>query len=95
MDIDTDHALMAETEGTMAEHATKKGKRVHLALPPLIHGMMKKAQEQTNAETLTEVTKAAFTVYLALLKEHKNGKEFIVRDRHGGKETTYAIFLNS
>lgn len=94
MSMQADHALTTRMEGTMAALAMSKGKRVHLALPPVVHEMMKEAQKETSAETLTEVAKAAFTVYLALLREHKKGKEVVVR-ADDGKETSYALFLRS
>lgn len=68
-------------------------RRVHLTLPTALHEKMKEVQAETNANALVDVVKDALITYLALVKEHKLGKEIVVRERESGRETTYALFM--
>jgi hypothetical protein len=82
----------AAKSGSVQEE-TQPQKRVHLTLPPALHEKMKEVQRETNADTLVDVVKDALITYLALVKEHKRGKEIIVKDPESGRETAYALFM--
>jgi hypothetical protein len=88
------NALADRSSDLASEDAPAKGKRVHLALPQAIYDLLKEVQKESRAETLTDVIRAALFAYLALVKEHKKGKEIIVRSPEG-KETSYALFMRA
>lgn len=66
--------------------------RVHIALPPSVHERLKEAQAETGADTLTDVVRDAVATYIALVREHKQSGEVIVRSADG-KEKAYALFM--
>jgi hypothetical protein len=69
------------------------GNRLHISLPDSLVVRLKQIQDETHASSLTEVVKAALTVYAACVEEHRRGGNvYFKRDGEGG-ERQLALFL--
>ncbi len=77
---------------TKATKSSEKVERLHLSMTPALKAKLIELQRQTHANNVSDVVRNAILLYTALVKEHSNGKEILVRSEDG-KEKAYAIFL--
>ena len=88
-------SFRSDEEANNQGPSEQRKKRIQLAIPVALHEKMLEVREVSGADTLVDVVRDALLIYLALVKEHKKGKEIIVRDDRDGKEISYALFLRN
>lgn len=67
--------------------------RVHISLPDSLVNRLLEIQQDTHANSLTEVVKAALQLYAAAVEEHKNGGHVYFKRRDDGVERQLALFI--
>jgi hypothetical protein len=68
------------------------GTRLHIYIPDTLVNRLQDIQRETHANSITEVVKAALTLYVAAVDEHKDGGHVILR-RKDGVERQLAMFI--
>ena len=94
---------MLANETTVTEKeapARKRGRspngataRVHVSLPEDLSERLVEVQKETFASSLAEVIKSALVVYVALLEEHKQGRQVFTQSKDKSDPQRLAIFL--
>jgi hypothetical protein len=69
------------------------GPRVHVSLPESLTTRLLEIQRYTHANTVTEVLKAALTLYAAAVEEHKNGGNLYFKRKGEDGERQLALFI--
>ena len=69
------------------------GPRVHVSLPESLTKRLLEIQEFTHANTVTEVLKAAVTLYAAAVEEHKSGGHVYFKRKDNDVERQLALFI--
>lgn len=69
------------------------GPRVHVSLPESLTNRLLEIQKYTHANTITEVLKAALTLYAAAVEEHKQGGHVYFKRKDEGVERQLALFI--
>ncbi len=67
--------------------------RVHVSLPETLTDRLLEIQQYTHANTITEVLKAALTLYAAAVEEHKNGGNVYFKRKDENGERQLALFI--
>lgn len=70
-------------------------KRLHISFPSSLIDVLEQTRLQIHAATITDTLREALKIFLYLLKQHREGKEVIVRDRATGKETAVTLFIDA
>jgi len=74
------------------EEGTRATTRVQLEMPPQAMERLQRLKEHTEAASYAEVIRNALRVFEALMEEHENGAEFMLR-RANGETVAYKIFV--
>ena len=67
--------------------------RVHVSLPEDLSERLVAVQKETFASSIAEVIKNALVVYVALLEEHKQGRQLFTQSKDKSDPQRLAIFL--
>lgn len=67
--------------------------RVHVSLPEDLSERLVEVQKETFASSIAEVIKNALVVYVALLEEHKQGRQVFTQSKDKSDPQRLAIFL--
>jgi hypothetical protein len=67
--------------------------RVHVSLPEELSQRLAEVQKDTYANSIGEVIKDALVVYVALLEEHKQGRQVFTQSKDKSDPQRLAIFL--
>ncbi len=67
--------------------------RVHVSLPEDLSERLVQVKKETFASSLAEVIKSALVVYVALLEEHKQGRQVFTQSKDKSDPQRLAIFL--
>ena len=86
----TEWEVPARKRGRSANGATT---RVHVSLPEDLSERLVEVQKETFASSIAEVIKNALVVYVALLEEHKQGRQVFTQSKDKGDPQRLAIFL--
>jgi hypothetical protein len=93
--------LSAAREATAASEGRRPGRpkslpeggsRLHIYIPDTLVTRLQEIQRETHANSITEVVKAALTLYVAAVDEHKNGGHVYLK-RKDGVERQLALFI--
>jgi len=97
---DTAHAAHAGSadrmEGRKARgrpRSTESGNRLHIYIPESLTARLQEIQRETHASSITEVVKAALTLYAAAVEEHKRGGHVYLKREDDGVERQLALFI--
>jgi hypothetical protein len=93
--------LMQDTEKSEQESVVRKrGRsqsgamtRLHVTLPEDLSERLAEIQKETFAASIAEVIKSALIVYVALLEEHKQGRQVFTQSKDKSDPQRLAIFL--
>jgi hypothetical protein len=67
--------------------------RVHVSLPEDLSERLVEVQRETFASSIAEVIKNSLVVYVALLEEHKQGRQVFTQSKDKSDPQRLAIFL--
>jgi hypothetical protein len=73
--------------------SAEAGNRVHISIPESLTVRLQEIQRATHATSITEVVKAALTLYAAAIDEHKNGGHVYLKRKDDGVERQLALFI--
>jgi len=69
-----------------ANNTKTKKSRLNLSLAPKVRDRMELLQDETGAQTITEVVSRALAVYDFLVTQRKSGAKIMIQDDEGTRE---------
>lgn len=71
----------------------ENGSRIHISVPESLSSRLQEIQQQTHANSISEVVKNALAFYAAAVEEHQNGGKVYFKREGEGRDRELALFI--